>query len=91
VDLGDWQPFAEATWNHAWGGRNRSVTASLTSIAAPSFTAAAAPVAADWAAGLLGVAYRISELVMLRGAVAAEFANPQVISYGGELGVNIGF
>ncbi len=91
VDLGDWQPFAELDWNHEWGGRNRTVTASLTSIAAPSFTAAAAPVASDWATALLGVSYRLSPQVILRGAVSAVFANPQVISYGGEVGVNVGF
>jgi outer membrane lipase/esterase len=91
VNLGDWQPFAEADWNHEWGGRNRTVTASLTSIAAPSFTAAAAPVASDWATAMLGVSYRLSPQVILRGAVSAVFANPQAISYGGELGVNVGF
>ena len=54
VDLGDWQPFAELDWNHEWGGKNRTMTASLTSIAAPSWSAAAAPVASDWATVLLG-------------------------------------
>ena len=44
VELGDWQPFAEVAWNHEWGGKNRTVTASLTSIAAPPFTKATTPV-----------------------------------------------
>ena len=91
MDLGDWQPFAEADWNHEWGGRNRTITASLTSIAAPPFTAAAAPVAADWATVLLGVSYRLAPQVILRGAVSAMFANPQVIGFGGGLGLNVGF
>ena len=91
VDLGDWQPFAEADWNHEWGGKNRTITASLTSIVAPPYFTAAAPVATDWATLLLGVSYKLCPQVMLRGAVSAMAVNPQVISYGGELGLNISF
>jgi outer membrane lipase/esterase len=91
ADLGNWQPFAEAEWNHEWGGRNRTLTASLTLIAAPSYTELAAPVASDWATVLLGVSYKLTPQVILRGAVMTMFANPQVISYGGELGVNVSF
>jgi outer membrane lipase/esterase len=91
AELGNWQPFAEAEWNHEWGGRNRTLTASLTSIAAPSYTELAAPVASDWATVLLGVSYKLTPQVILRGAVMTMFANPQVISYGGELGVNVSF
>jgi hypothetical protein len=29
--------------------------------------------------------------VMLRGALSAEFINPKVSSFGGELGVNVSF
>ena len=49
VDFGDWRPFAEVAWNHEWAGKNRTITASFTSIAAPSYTAAAVPIASDWA------------------------------------------
>ena len=41
VDLGNWQPFAEMEWNHELANKNRTITASLTSIAAPSWSAAA--------------------------------------------------
>jgi len=91
LDLGDWQPFAEADWNHEWAGRNRTITASLTSIAAPPFVTPAAPVASDWATVLLGVSYRIAPQVMLRGAVSAMFANPQAKGFGGGVGLNVGF
>jgi outer membrane lipase/esterase len=89
--LGDWQPFAEMDWNHEWAGGNRTITASLTSIAAPSYSTAAAPVAGNWATASLGVAYKLNARVMLRGAAFAEFVNPQATSYGGGLGVNVGF
>ena len=47
--------------------------------------------ASDWATASLGAAYKLNSQMMLRGAVSAVFLNPQVISYGGELGLNIGF
>jgi outer membrane lipase/esterase len=91
VDVGKWQPFADMDWIHEWAGRNRSITAALLSLAAPSYTAAAAPVARDGASASLGVVYRLSPQVTLRGALAAEFFVPQATSYGGELGLNVSF
>lgn len=91
VDIGDWQPFAEMDWNHEWADRNRTVTASITSFPAPSYTAAAVPVAADWASALLGVSYRINARTSVRGAASAVFFNPQVGSYGGGVWVSVSF
>ena len=91
VDIGDWQPFAEMDWNHEWADRTRSITASLTSIAAPSYTAAAVPVASDWATVSLGASYRINARMSLRGAALAMFANPRAGSYGGGVSMNVSF
>ena len=91
MDVGNWQPFAEAKWNHEWAGKDRTVTASLTSVSAPSYTMDAAPVAADWATSSLGVSYKLNSQMILRGAVSAVFFNQQQISYGGELGLNVSF
>lgn len=91
ADAGNWQPFAEAKWNHELADKNRMVSASLTSVAAPSYSIAAAPVASDWATGSLGAAYKINPQMLLRGTFSAMVLNPQVISYSGELGLNIGF
>lgn len=91
ADLGRWRPFAEAEWNHEWAGRDRTVTAALTSVAAPSFTMDAAPAAGDWANATLGASCTISPRVMLRGLVSALFLNPQVRGFGGELSLSVGF
>ena len=91
TDLGNWQPFAEADWNHEWGGKNRTITASLTSTAAPPYTTAAAPVASNWATVSLGASYKLNAQLALRGVVSAVLVNPQVISYGGALGLNLSF
>lgn len=91
VRLGRWQPFAEADWNHEWTGKDRSITASLTSIVAPSYSAPAAPVASDWASLLAGVGYELTSQLMVRGTLAAMAANPQVVSYGGGVSLNLSF
>jgi outer membrane lipase/esterase len=90
-DLGNWQPFVEAKWNHEWAGKDRMITASLTSVAAPSYSIAAAPMASDWSNVLLGTSYKFNSHIMLRGAFSTVFLNPQIISYGGELGLNVSF
>jgi outer membrane lipase/esterase len=91
VDIGNWQPFLEAKWNHEWADKDNTVTASLTSVAAPSYTMDAAPVASNWATASLGTSYKLNSRVTLRGVFLATFLNPQVRSYGGELGLSISF
>jgi outer membrane lipase/esterase len=91
ADVGKWHPFAEAKWNHEWANKDNTVTASLTSVAAPSYTLAAVPVASDWGTALLGASYKLTPQVMLRGVVSVVFANPQMTSYGGEVGLSFSF
>jgi outer membrane lipase/esterase len=91
IDVGAWQPFAEVDWNHEWAGGNRSITASLVSVAAPSYTSPAVPVAQNWASASLGLTYKLNAQVFLRAAVEAVMISPQVGFYGGELGANVSF
>ena len=91
MNIGKWQPFAEAKWNHEYADKNNTVTASLTSVAAPSYTMDAAPVASDWADVSLGTSYKLNSQMTLRGAALAVFLNSQMASYGGELGLSVSF
>ena len=91
MEIGDWRPFAELAWNHELADRNRTVTASLTSIAAPAYSAAAIPAASDWASVSAGTSYRINARTDLRAAVSAMFVNPQMNSYGAGVWLNVGF
>ncbi|RJR30849.1 MAG: autotransporter domain-containing protein [Desulfobacteraceae bacterium] len=91
ADLGRWRPFAEAEWNHEMAGRGRTVTAALTSVAAPSFTVDAVPAAEDWATASLGASYAFGSRFLLRGVASALFLNPQVRSFGGELSLSVSF
>ena len=73
------------------GRQNRTVGASLTSVVAPSYTMDAVPVVSDWATSSLGSYYELSSRVMLRAGASAMFVNPQMKTYGGELGLNVCF
>jgi outer membrane lipase/esterase len=90
-DVGKWQPFAHIRWNHEWGDKKNKVTASLTSVVAPSYTMAAAPVASDWSDIWLGTVYLINSQVSLRGSFLGTFFNRRLENYGGELGLNVNF
>ncbi|GFK94723.1 Esterase EstP [Fundidesulfovibrio magnetotacticus] len=91
ADLGRWQPFAEVKWNHEFAGQGRMVKAAITTAPAAPYSLAAAPVAEDWGTASLGVSFKLSERVTLRGSGTAQFSNPQATGCGGELGVNINF
>ena len=90
-NIDKWQPFAQVRWGHEWGDKNKLVTATLTSVVAPSYTMATAPGASNWADAWLGTAYHFNAQVAMRGAFLATFFNQRVESYGGELGVNVSF
>jgi outer membrane lipase/esterase len=91
ADLNRWRPFVEGNWNHEFGERFRTVTTSLTTVSAPSYTMDAIPAASDWATLSLGSFYQINSRLMLRGAASATFINPQMTTCGGEVGLSAGF
>jgi len=91
VDLGNWRLSADAAWQHDWAGRYREVTASLTTIETAPFVVDATPVSADWASVTLGAAYRLGSRVALHATGSVVIGNPQVTSYGGNLGLRIRF
>lgn len=91
VDLGNWQPFSDIEWNHEFASKNRMISASLTSIAAPSWSADAIPIAVNWATASVGVSYKVNPQVIVAAAASAMFARPWASSYGGDLAVNVGF
>jgi outer membrane lipase/esterase len=91
MDVGNLQPFVEAKWNHELIDQDRMVKAALTSATAGNYKVKAAPTATDWTTGSVGASYKLSERVMLRGTASAMAFNPEVVTYGGELGINVSF
>jgi len=77
--------------DHEWCDKNNMVTASLTSVVAPSYTMAAAPIASDWADLWLGSTYKLNEHVTLQGTFFATVFNRRATTYGGQLGLNVSF
>ena len=71
--------------------KHRSVTTSLTSVGAPPYVTDAVPAASDWATASLGAFYEFCPRVMLRGAASVMFVDPQMITCGGELDLNVSF
>lgn len=91
MDKDRFRPFAEAAWNHECSGYGRTVTATLTSTDAPSYSMDAVPVVSDWAITSLGANYELTSRVMLRVAASAMYANPQMVTCGGEFGMSFSF
>lgn len=91
MDVDRWQPFAEAKWNHEFAGKDRRVKAAITTAIAAPYSMDAAPVTTDWGTVSIGTTFKINDTVSLRGSVSTMFSNPQVATYGGELGVNVSF
>ena len=91
IELGAWKPFGEATWNHEWKNNDRTVTTTLTSVSAPSFTSFALPVASDWGNATIGASYRISPGTMLLATFSEVFGKSELSNYGGELSLHISF
>lgn len=91
IELGNWQPFAEATWNHEWNDDDRTVATTLTSVSAPSYTTLATPVDPDWGNATIGVSYEIGRSALIWFTFSEVFGNSETTSYGGELGLRIRF
>ena len=91
VTYGIWEPYAKLVWDHECADLDRSVTASLTSIVAPSFSMPAVVLGRDWATATLGTRIKLSANVSGYAAVTAEIGQDNATVYGGQVGVNIAF
>jgi outer membrane lipase/esterase len=89
--IGTFEPFAKLVWNHEWADTNRDVTATLTTIAAPSYFMPAVVLGKDWGTATVGTSAKISQNVKGFALLTSEFAQNAVTTYGGQVGVNVGF
>lgn len=89
VDVGKWQPFAKAVWNHEFADPDRLVTTSLTTVAAPSFSLPAVQLGTDWATGIAGTRLKIGDGMSAFAAVVSAFAQHRVTNFGGQIGINV--
>lgn len=89
VDVGIWRPFAKLVWNHELANTDRSVTASLTSVSAPSYFMPAVVVGKDWGTGEIGTTVTISKSVTGYTTFVSEIVQRNVVAYGGQVGLNV--
>ncbi|WP_375785655.1 autotransporter outer membrane beta-barrel domain-containing protein [Bradyrhizobium sp. Pha-3] len=89
LKYGIWQPYAKVVWNHEWADLNRRVTASLTSVVAPSYAMPAVVLGRDWASATIGTRVRLGEGLSGYAAFISAIGQNNVTTYGGQLGLNL--
>jgi outer membrane lipase/esterase len=89
LDLGKWRPFAKLVWNHELASTDRSVTASLTSIVAPSYWMPAVVLGKDWGTATLGTTVAFAPGVTGYGTLTSQVGQQNVVTYGGQIGLNV--
>jgi len=89
LNLGAWQPFAKIAWNHELAPLDRSVTATLTTTVAPSFSMPAVIFGRDWASGTIGTSVEIRRGMTAYASLNGEIGQNNMTFYGGQLGLNV--
>jgi outer membrane lipase/esterase len=90
-DWAEYQPFLQAMWNHEIADTRRSVTASLTTVTAPSYSLPAVILGKDWGEVKGGITIDVGSGVKVLAAGSADFAQSSATVYGGQIGFNIAF
>ena len=80
---------AEQIWNHELADTSRTVSASLTSIAAPAYFLPAVDLGHDWGSGTIGTRFRLGPSVSGYAAFTGQFGQGNVVTYGGQIGLNV--
>jgi outer membrane lipase/esterase len=87
-DWANWSPFAQVTWNHEFDSMDRNVIASLTTIAAPSYSMPAVVLGRDWATTTIGVRVKLASAWTGLGSVTAQLGQNNAMNYSALVGVN---
>lgn len=92
IDYDNWRPFAQVTWNHEFDDTaNRTVTATLTSITAPSYSMPIVQFGRDWASAVVGTTVTIARDWTGLAAFNVQFGQNGTTNYGGRFGINYAF
>jgi outer membrane lipase/esterase len=91
TDWGIWHPFAQVVWNHEFDPQNEVVTASLTTIVAPSFSLPVVVVGRDWATATIGTQVKLNQSWSALASFTVQAGQSNVTNFGGLLGVNYAF
>jgi len=89
IGLGSWAPYAKLTWNHELVPFDRSVTASLTTVTASSFSMPAVVLGKDWGTGTIGTTVALGHGITGYASFTSQFGESSTTFYGGQVGLNI--
>jgi outer membrane lipase/esterase len=89
IDIGIWRPFAKLVWNHELASTDRSVTASLTTVTAPSYWMPAVVLGKDWGTATIGTTATVARGVTGYATFTSEIVQRNVVAYGGQIGLNV--
>jgi outer membrane lipase/esterase len=79
-------------WNHEFDNTaNRTVTASLTTLAAPSYSLPIVQLGRDWASAVVGTTVTITRDWTGLAAFNAQLGQNGTTNFGGRLGINYAF
>jgi outer membrane lipase/esterase len=90
-DCGKWHPFVQVAWDHEFDPLDRMVTASLTTIAAPSYSLPAVVLGRDWATATVGTQLTITQALSGLASFTAQLGQDRATVYGGLVGLNYAF
>lgn len=91
LELGPWRPYAQVLWDHELASPDRLVTASLTTIAAPSFAMPAVVLGRDWATATVGTTLSWDKRYTALIGFTGEIAQGGATAYGAQVGLNVAF
>ena len=88
LDWGKWHPFAQVVWDHEFDPLDRMLTASLTTIAAPSYSLPAVVLGRDWATATVGTQVSFTPAWSGFASLTAQLGQNHATVYGGLVGLN---
>ena len=83
-----WLPFVKATYNSQLGNLDRNVSATLTTVTAPSYTMPAMSYGRSWANLTAGIGYQIDPKTVARASFTQQVSQQNVNSYSAMLSLN---
>ncbi|WP_159010629.1 autotransporter domain-containing protein [Bradyrhizobium sp. S69] len=88
LDWERWHPFMQMAWDHEFDPLDRMVTASLTTIAAPSYSLPAVVLGRDWATATVGTQLTLTSAWSGLASCTAQLGQDHATVFGGLIGLN---
>lgn len=86
--VGNWLPFVKAVYNSQLGNLDRNVTATLTTVTAPSYYMPAIGYGRNWTNLTAVLGYQIDSKTVVRASFTQQISQQNVSSYSAMLGLN---